>query len=115
MKAFVFQAALLCEHCAAIVMIEKREYEGCEDSDHYPQGPYSEGGGEADCPQHCDHCGLFLENPLTPDGDSYVHEAAKPYISTDLDQSWQEVAELAEADGKSALAEWIIFYLAWGR
>ena len=38
------------------------------DSDDLPKGPYSNGGGEADTPQHCDGCGAFLENPLTGDG-----------------------------------------------
>jgi len=28
-------------------------------------GPYPDGGGEADAPQHCGGCGVFLENPLT--------------------------------------------------
>ena len=45
-----------------------------EDSDTFPQGPFCDGGGEADCPQHCDECGVFLENPLTPDGVRYVAE-----------------------------------------
>jgi hypothetical protein len=44
------------------------------DSDEYPKGPYPDGGGEADTPQHCDHCHCFLENPLTSDGYDYVRE-----------------------------------------
>jgi hypothetical protein len=51
------------------------------DSDTFPQGPYANGGGEADSPQHCDHCAKFLENPLTSDGLAYVREAT---------QDWQE-------------------------
>lgn len=42
------------------------------DSDDFPKGPYANGGGEADSPQHCDSCGVFLENPLTSDGVKYV-------------------------------------------
>jgi hypothetical protein len=38
------------------------------DSDDLPKGPYADGGGEADTPQHCDDCRRFLENPLTGDG-----------------------------------------------
>ncbi|RVC71331.1 hypothetical protein EN759_00515 [Mesorhizobium sp. M00.F.Ca.ET.038.03.1.1] len=82
MKAYVFQAALYCHDCATRIR-ERLCVEagasaqlmetGC-DSDGYPQGPYGQGGGEADCPQHCDSCGVFLENPLTPDGESYVRE-----------------------------------------
>jgi hypothetical protein len=34
------------------------------DSDKFPKGPLADGGGESDCPQHCDTCGVFLENPL---------------------------------------------------
>ena len=32
------------------------------------------GGGESDTPQHCDDCDVFLENPLTDDGNEYVRE-----------------------------------------
>jgi hypothetical protein len=38
------------------------------DSDELPKGPYGNGGGETDSPQHCDACGCFLQNPLTTDG-----------------------------------------------
>lgn len=113
MKAYVYAAALLCESCGEVAKIERREYAGCEDSDHFPQGPYSEGGGEADSPQHCDSCGLFLENPLTPDGDKWLREQAAPYDAPD--SAWSEIAERAALDGKEALAEWITHYLAWGR
>jgi hypothetical protein len=44
------------------------------DSDDYPKGPFDNGGGEADSPQHCDSCGKFLENPLTDHGLQYVRE-----------------------------------------
>ena len=46
------------------------------DSDQYPKGPYCNGGGESDCPNHCDGCKVFLENPLTQDGENYVREQA---------------------------------------
>jgi hypothetical protein len=88
MDAYVYQAALLCGDCAVDRM---NELEGLNmlcgsnpwpkywtkpwtDSDSYPQGPYSNDGGEADCPQHCDVCGIFLENPLTGEGIRYVRE-----------------------------------------
>jgi hypothetical protein len=121
MRVYMFQAALLCEDCGAIAKIERKEYEPRDpedessfDSDHYPKGPYADGGGEADCPQHCDSCGLFLENPLTPDGDAYVREQAAEF-QTAPDMSWSEIAEAASAGGKPVLAEWIIYYFAWGR
>lgn len=83
MKAFIYQAALLCESCGVAKQTELNRiatqhdnphYGYREDSNNYPQGPYGEGGGEADCPQHCDACGRFLENPLTTDGTAYVRD-----------------------------------------
>jgi len=51
------------------------ENESEYDSGDYPKGPIDSGGGEADSPQHCGHCGVFLDNPLTGDGDEYVAQA----------------------------------------
>jgi hypothetical protein len=72
MNVYVFQAALLCDECG---IVAKAGREPDEDSGRYPQGPCSDGGGEADSPQHCAVCGEFLENPLTEDGEQYVREA----------------------------------------
>jgi ribosomal protein L37AE/L43A len=65
------------------------------DSDEFPKGPYGDGGGESDSPQHCgsgEACingidlesdpsngavirvGCFLENDLTTDGVNYLNE-----------------------------------------
>lgn len=84
MNVYVFQAALLCEACGEAARADTPTPAGydadCEsswDSDDYPKGPYSDGGGEADCPQHCDHCNTFLENPLTSDGEEYVRDLAR--------------------------------------
>jgi hypothetical protein len=89
---YVFQAALICEDCAANIM-EKLDKQGVEDdgdSDTYPQGPHGDGGGEADSAQFCDqgrHCknavnitykhriGCPLGNPLTRDGAEAVRES----------------------------------------
>lgn len=49
--------------------------DGATDTDRVPEYVGHEGGGEADCPQHCDTCGKFLRNPLTPDGENYVVDA----------------------------------------
>jgi hypothetical protein len=81
--AYIYQAALLCSDCASItrqwidVRGEGQPKVGFsqDDSDCYPNGPYGDGGGESDSPQHCDMCGTFLDNPLTPDGLEYVKEA----------------------------------------
>lgn len=123
MKAYVFQAALICEACALDITEGpgKRvkpphvdtDDESSYDSDEWPKGPYGEGGGEADSPQHCDMCGVFLENPLTPDGDAYVREQAAEF-ETESDMSWAEIADAADAGGKPVLADWIRFYLQWG-
>lgn len=81
MNAYVFQAALYCEDCGNAIKAEldlakktpdEPDDEHTFDSDEYPKGPYSDGGGEADCPQYCDDCGEFLENPLTSDGMQWV-------------------------------------------
>lgn len=95
MNAYIFQAALLCEDCAEQV---RRELEvpidpGDErtwDSDDYPKGPYPDGGGESDYPQHCDHCDAFLENPLTAEGEAYVREALEESAEdpTDIEAEW---------------------------
>lgn len=114
MKAFIYQAALLCELCAKET---SAKLPPSADSDTYPQGPYGNGGGEADTPQHCDHCRVFLENPLTMDGGDYVREQAAPYISGDDPRNprpWSMIADRAEEDGRTALAEWIRYYLAPG-
>ena len=77
MDTWIYCASLYCEECAAEIRSDLVGVSRADmgDSDSYPQGPYPNGGGEADCPQHCDSCGIFLENPLTPDGVEYVKEA----------------------------------------
>lgn len=74
MEAYIYNADIYCEDCAETI---KATLTGPDtgDSDDYPQGPYPDGGGEADYPQHCGHCGEFLENSLTDNGANYVSEA----------------------------------------
>jgi hypothetical protein len=98
MDAYVYHAALWCGPCVIKRLVKEKKAspgaldmptaealqqvvssngftdESDYDSDDLPKGPYSDGGGEADSPQHCDGCGLLLENPLTPDGYRYVNE-----------------------------------------
>ena len=57
MHVYVFNAALLCEGCGDKVRAERVR------PGHV---------NEADTPQHCEGCGVFLENPLTSDGRAYV-------------------------------------------
>jgi hypothetical protein len=83
LTVFLYKADLLCRQCGQY----HRDYlafrnlapvdpddESSYDSDEFPKGPYPNGGGEADTPQHCGDCGTFLKNPLTDDGRAYVQE-----------------------------------------
>ena len=84
MNAYIYRADIYCESCVekikAAIDADRHSrgyvaplYER-EDSDRYPQGPYANGGGESDSPQHCGKCGDFLENPLTSQGQLYLTE-----------------------------------------
>lgn len=85
MRAFIYAAALHCEPCGEAIRELLAESapadvgnESTYDSDDFPKGPYADGGGEADTPQHCDSCGVFLRNSLTGEGERYVCEALAP-------------------------------------
>lgn len=79
MRVYVYQAEILCETCglAAQERIAARwpERVDYDDSSLWPDGPYSDGGGESDTPTHCGDCGVFLHNPLTHDRLAYVQAA----------------------------------------
>ena len=78
MGAYAFEGELFCAECAAATMRDLKGHvpKSCrDDSECWPQGPYADGGGEADLPQHCGGCDQFLENPLTADGVAYVRRA----------------------------------------
>lgn len=77
MDAYIFQGDIYCAPCAKNIMEDRPNRRACEDSDDYPQGPYADGGGEADCPSHCGNCGEFLMNPLTDEGRRYVLAAVR--------------------------------------
>jgi hypothetical protein len=91
MDAYIYCADIYCDDCARAIRIDCAEDSG--DSDGYPQGPYSDGGGEADGPQCCGACGEFLENPLTGDGYQYLLELLATYISPDDSQILEELGE----------------------
>ena len=103
MDAYMYQAAYLCAKCAerviAAIPLNKQPRCTCTatrlmhvegycpsgrgsydpnevtyDSGDFPKGPFLDGGGEADSPNHCDSCQVFLENPLTDDGVAYVRQ-----------------------------------------
>jgi len=101
MQVYIYAADIYCEQCGEAIREriiregfapadpdDQRSY----DSDEFPKGPYCDGGGEADCPQHCGagpQCvnaiefddghkvGAWLENELTADGVEYVREAIR--------------------------------------
>lgn len=123
MDAFVFQAAMLCADCAQarIIRIEAMPVKPAgypSDSDAYPQGPYPQGGGEADSPQHCDDCRKFLQNPLTGDGYAYVADLLRQHDSTgrgseEVLKEWAEFYNGESDELDSAIEETGI--LAWFR
>ncbi|KPL25612.1 MAG: hypothetical protein AMJ75_00440 [Phycisphaerae bacterium SM1_79] len=85
MDAYIYKAALYCEDCIEKIKAELTppadpKHKNTYDSDDYPKGPYADGGGEADAPQHCYGCGVFLENQLTTDGYKYVLATVQEYI-----------------------------------
>lgn len=104
--AFVYKADIYCARCANMIK-QGRDAVAWpsvmkEDSDYWPQGPYPNGGGEADSPQNCASCGTFLENPLTDDGDAWLREQCKPYEYPDTDGDvapWSLIADRADDDG----------------
>ncbi len=98
MNVFTYNAELLCQPCgeATIELLEKYVPEDeRDDSDRYPQGPTADGGGEADCPQHCVKCDTFLQNPLTNEGVLYVVEAlGSDSEEQESAQEWAEFYDL---------------------
>jgi len=134
-NVYIYQAALLCAPCGEAVREDitnaghapaDPEAESTYDSDNFPKGPYPDGGGEADTPQHCDHCGEFLRNPLTGDGYDYVREQVEQYVRPDEDgeidveeaaaraqESWDATkgfTSQAEEDRDAPAAQWLRFY-----
>lgn len=109
MDAYIHQAALWCSDCTDKLKADipkpahvDESDESSYDSDEWPKGPYSDGGGEADCPQHCDVCGVFLDNDLTDDGRAYVESAILDYLESDGCSGHGDVlAEWLEAYGDS--------------
>ena len=99
MNIYVYNKDVYCEACGECIRdliadegkappdsADETSY----DSDEFPKGPYPDGGGESDCPQHCGcgpsclnklwlgaghYVGCHLENPLTSEGEEYVREA----------------------------------------
>jgi len=94
MDAYIYQADLYCASCTETIKKTLQsptniDDENTFDSDDYPKGPYSDGGGESDCPQHCGQCNVFLENPLTDEGYEYVKQTLlKPIEDDSILATW---------------------------
>lgn len=115
---YIYNADIYCEECGRAIRKRIRKEgnapknpkdEYSYDSGEYPKGPYTDGGGEADHPQHCGsgdecldaiygedangnpepHYGKFLENPLTTDGYEYVKESHRDNPS-EITQLWMD-------------------------
>lgn len=118
MNVYMYAADLWCEDCGAKIIDELTaegnapedpEDECSFDSDDFPKGPYPNGGGESDSPNHCaagsdcinavDGNGVFLENPLTDVGREYVKSAAYKYYFTKLPRAVNP-----------PIPEWVKFY-----
>lgn len=99
MDVYIYAADIYCWDCGEAICDELDKkgqappdhyIESMYDSGDYPKGPYPDGGGAADSPQHCGagaEClnaiefpdgpkvGAWLENELTVEGVEYVREA----------------------------------------
>lgn len=113
MNAYIYQADIWCEACGKSIrekliaegkVPEDPDDETTYDSDEFPKGPYDNGGGEADLPQHCaagEGCldplviegykyGAFLENELTFHGMAQLGEQADDECRGLLVDFWLE-------------------------
>ena len=113
MNAFIYCADLFCPDCANAIKrdLDKqgKTPDGPDfDSDDYPQGPYSDGGGESDSPCHCGACGEPLENPLTSDGVNYVLETIQDSIQEAVDKgradTWDRIMPMKGTGEESQTA-----------
>jgi len=105
MYVYMYNADLYYEECGCSIQ-DRLTKEGkapanpddqfSYDSGDYPVGPYPNGGGDSDSPKHCGGCGVFLENPLTSEGERYV---GRLYLES-----------LQTGKMSPTLAEWIAYY-----
>ena len=109
---WIYQADLWCEDCIERIKAEARQPahvdesdESTYDSDEWPKGPYSDGGGESDCPQNCAGCHRFLGNPLTSEGVEYVLEALESEAS-DLEAANRIMPAKGTAEDSPDFAYW---------
>jgi hypothetical protein len=101
MNAYAYQASLYCTRCIKPIIADLSDSnsEDTGDSNDYPQGPIADGGGEADCPQACAGCLIFMENPLTDNGLEFVRRSvrrANPLRPCMAIRDWVKYYDLCE-------------------
>ena len=128
---YMFQGALHCEDCGNAIRDTLRkagrapEDENDEesfDADDFPKGPYGDGGGQADGPQHCDRhgrclnaielpcgtkIGAWLGNPLTSDGvDWLANSIVEDLLASKITPHAQQVGRLWSYLYRDQLSAW---------
>ena len=117
-EVYMFQGALYCEDCGRAIQDrirkegkapENEDDENSFDSDNFPKGPFGDGGGEADSPQHCDShtgclnaiklpcgskIGAWLGNPLTNDGIDWLKNSILEDLLANKNTHAQQVGRL---------------------
>ena len=95
--AYAYQGSLLCQDCGRAIVEKLRSNDVLDEGDSgtFPQGPYDDGGGEADSAHFCDlgtkclnavdimghKIGVPLGNPLTRDGIAALAESLRSDIA----------------------------------
>ncbi len=126
MNVYIYAADIWCEACGEAIKErliaegkapENPNDEHTYDSGDFPKGPDSDGGGSADCPQHCGangdclnaevlsngmKVGAFLRNPLTSDGYDYLLEQCRDQNGNkEVLAIWRDYYGSDRHDGKS--------------
>ena len=79
MNVYIDNNNFYCENCKDEVRNKLIEIGSSE----VIRGPYPDGGGETDYPNHCVICGIAFRNKLTPHGVNCVIESLKNYVAND--------------------------------
>lgn len=84
--SWTHNAAIYCDDCKPD---NGCSADRCDDSECCPQPVFST-NDEADTPQHCAACNVFLENALTGDGMEWLREALSSERGTDeIKDEWR--------------------------
>lgn len=95
--SWTHNAAIYCDDCKPD---NGCSADRCDDSECCPQPVFST-NDEADTPQHCAACNVFLENALTGDGMEWLREALSSERGTDeIKDEWRSFY------GLDRLREW---------